>query len=106
MTVPNTSDPTAGSSAPPDAVLRRLAASLAHNVNNALTGVIGYLELALRDAEPGTLAHERLESSLKCAFQVADTVRRIVTFALRPPADVSLAPLSLRELAEHAARRV
>ncbi len=26
--------------------MRRLTASLAHNVNNALTGVIGYLEMA------------------------------------------------------------
>src|SRR5262245_1960588 len=101
MTVPNLPEPAAGISANPDPVLRRLAASLAHNVNNALTGVIGYLELALRDAEPGTALQERLQGSLKCAFQVAVTVRRIVTFALRPPADVVLVPLSLRELAEH-----
>jgi signal transduction histidine kinase len=106
MTVPNSPDPAAGNVANPDPVLRRLAASLAHNVNNALTGVIGYLELALRDSEPNTVVHERLQASLKCAFQVAETVRRIVTFALRPPAGVALMPLSLREVAEHAARQV
>jgi signal transduction histidine kinase len=85
-----------------DPALRRLAAGLAHNVNNALTGVIGYLELALGEVPADSEQAAHLRNSLSCAFRAADTVRRIVTFAVRPPAADALAVLSLRE----AARRV
>jgi signal transduction histidine kinase len=70
----------------PAAVLRRVAAGLAHNVNNSLTGVIAYLELALREADPGTPLHERLTDGLHCALRLAERVRRIVRFARRPGA--------------------
>jgi two-component system, cell cycle sensor histidine kinase and response regulator CckA len=85
-----------------DPTLRRLAAGLAHNVNNALTGVIGYLELALGEAPPDGELASHLRNSLSCAFRAAETVRRIVTYAVRPPPADALAVLSLRE----AARRV
>ena len=88
----------------PDA-LRRLGGSLAHHVNNALTGVVGYLELALRQAPPAGPVTDHLLAALRCAHQAADTVKRIVNFASRAPAPEALAPLSLRELAEQAAER-
>src|SRR5439155_5405025 len=67
-----------------EALLRRVAAKLAHNVNNALAGVISYLELALREAEPGTTLHRRLTEGLQCAWRAAERVRRMVAFARRP----------------------
>ena len=86
--------------------LHRLTAGLAHNVNNALTGVIGYLELAMGLPEPAADVDGYLHSSLDCAYQAADAVRRIVRCTgllstAEPPT-----PQSLRNLAEQAAGRV
>jgi signal transduction histidine kinase len=88
----------------PDA-LRRLGGCLAHHVNNALTGVVGYLELALRAAPPAGPVADHLLRALDCAHQAADTVKRVVHFASHPAAAEALAPLSLREAAEQAAER-
>jgi signal transduction histidine kinase len=84
--------------------LPRVAASLAHNVNNSLTAVIGCLELALRDAPAGTPLHGRLNDGLGCALRLAERVRRLVAFAMQPGAGEA-APTSLREAAEAGARR-
>jgi len=86
--------------------LRRLAAALAHTINNALTGVIGNLELARRLTPSGSAAAGHLEASLTCARQAAEAVTRIVAFARRAPGAGELAPLSLRELAEQVAGRL
>jgi hypothetical protein len=88
----------------PQVLLGRLTASLAHNVNNALTGVIGYLELALQpEGRADTDACVR--SGLECALQAADAVWRIVGCARRIEAAESPAPQSLRRLAEEAVER-
>jgi signal transduction histidine kinase len=81
-------------------LLRPLAASLAHHVNNALTGVIGHLELAVNRASAGSEVAEHLHTSLACAFRAAEAVQRIVAFACRRAESPALAPLSLRDLAE------
>ena len=81
-------------------VLRSFSAALAHNVNNALTGVIGYLELALRQAPPDRELVDHLENSLICAFRAANSVQQIVDFSLKPPTAEPLVVLSLRELAQ------
>jgi signal transduction histidine kinase len=94
-----------GADAGPDPVLRRLAASLAHNVNNALTGVIGYLELALSQAPPDGELSAHLNNSLNCAFRAAAAVRQIVTYASRPSSPETLAVLSLREIAQRVLER-
>lgn len=95
-----------GASAGERGMLRRLAATLAHNVNNALTGVIGYLELALGEAPAAGKLRMHLESSLACAHRAAEAVRRIVAFAGRASLPEALIPLSLREAAVGASRRV
>src|SRR5437016_2490323 len=91
--------------APPDVLVRGLTSSLAHNVNNALTGVIGYLELALH--QPGVAADRDacVRSGLECAYQAADAVRGVVRCARSITAAESPAPQSLRRLAEAAAQR-
>lgn len=94
--------------APPKAEtqLRRLTASLAHNVNNALTGVIGYLEMARSRMETGTETDVCLRSGLECAYQAADAVRRIVACAGHISAAEARAPRSLLRLVEEAADRL
>ncbi len=88
------------------ALLRRLGASLAHNVNNALTGVIGYLDLSLRSVTAGTEQEQHLRASLACAHRAADAVRRIVTFLCRTRQPEALGPVSLRAVADEAAGAV
>ena len=92
-------------STPAPDTLRRLGGSLAHHVNNALTGVVGYLELALRQAPPAGLVTDHLLDALRCAHQAADTVKRIVGFACHAPVGEATGPVSLRDLAEQAAER-
>jgi signal transduction histidine kinase len=79
-------------------LFRRLGGALAHQVNNALTGVIGYLELALSRAMPGSEVEKYLLSSFRFAWQGAATVRRILTFTHPPPRNSALTPTSLRQL--------
>ncbi len=89
-----------------EVVLQRLAKCLAHQVNNALTGVIGYLELSLRDsaAKGNHLSH--LNAGLLCARQAAEAVKRLVAFASPEVPTSTLAPVSLLKLAEEAAVQV
>jgi signal transduction histidine kinase len=87
-------------------LLRRLAACLAHHVNNALTGVIGHLELALLGVPLPSSVQVHLQASLSCAFQAAAAVRRIVTFAQRTPPPPASGSLSLAALAEHSAEQL
>jgi two-component system, NtrC family, sensor kinase len=91
--------------APAPDTLRRLGGSLAHHVNNALTGVVGHLELALRQAPPDGLVTDHLLDALRCARQAADAVKRVVGFACPAPGREGLGPVSLRELAEQVAAR-
>jgi signal transduction histidine kinase len=86
-----------------EVVLGRLAACLAHHVNNSLTGVIGYLELSLRDVGSKGNHHGHLQEGLSCAYQAAEIVKRLVAFASEKKAAARLAPVSLRQLAEQLA---
>jgi signal transduction histidine kinase len=95
--------------APPDTgspLLHRLAASLAHNVNNALTGAIGYLELSLRNVAAGSEQEHYLRASLACAYRAAEAVRLIVTYLCRVRPPEALAPVSLRAVADQAAEEM
>jgi two-component system, sporulation sensor kinase D len=98
-----------GSAAGPsrdDQLLRRLAASLAHHVNNALTGVIGFLELGLPRCPAQTELESHLRAGLACAYQAADAVKRIVAFAFRSTEFEPPGPLSLREVAGRVAENL
>jgi signal transduction histidine kinase len=91
-------------SAPDEPGLRRLAANLAHNLNNTLTGAIGYLELALRELPAHSSAREYLSHSMLCSLRVAEMVRRIVAFAFHPTGKGEWSLVSLRQVAEHLGR--
>ncbi len=95
-----------GAGGPSLAPAPRLAACLAHNVNNAMMGVIGHLELALRDAPAGTALRERIEDGVRCALLLAQRVRRLVAFAADPASAGTTALVSLSRAAAGAAERV
>jgi signal transduction histidine kinase len=84
----------------------RLAASLAHNVNNALTGIIGHLELALHETPPESPLGRHLDDSLRGACRIADIIRRIVGYAYRSSLSPSRELLSLWWAASAAADRI
>ncbi len=74
-------DPVSEVAGPDEDLPRRVAAGVAHNVNNALAGVISYLELALRETEPGGAGHRCVGEALACAWRAAERVRRMAAFA-------------------------
>ncbi len=59
----------------------RLAGSIAHDYNNMLTVMLGHLDLALSQAEPGTSLHADLQEVLKAAQRSADLTHQLLAFA-------------------------
>jgi signal transduction histidine kinase len=61
--------------------LGELAAGMAHDFNNSLCAVLGFLELTLLDSELPAGCRRYLESSRTCALDAAQTVHRVQDFA-------------------------
>jgi signal transduction histidine kinase len=61
--------------------LGELASGMAHDFNNSLCGVQGFLELAMMDKTLSPAGRKFLESARTCAQDAAQTVRRIQDFA-------------------------
>ena len=82
--------------------LGEMASGMAHDFNNALCGVLGFLELTL--LEPGLPPSCRgyLESSKTCALDAAQTVRRVQEFARRQRVEGEMRPLELDDLVRQA----
>ncbi len=58
-----------------------LAGGIAHDFNNILAAIMGYLEIARMDLEPGHPVQNRLEQVLNAANRAKDLVKRILTFS-------------------------
>src|SRR5262249_462047 len=56
--------------------LGELAGGMAHDFNNALCGVLGFLELVLLDRDLVPSSRKNLEAARTCALDAAQTVRR------------------------------
>jgi len=63
--------------------LGEMASGMAHDFNNALCGVLGFLDLALLDLSVPASCRGYLEASRTCAQDAAHTVRRVQEFARR-----------------------
>ncbi len=61
--------------------LGELASGVAHEFNNSLCGVLGFLELALLNQSLDSDCRGFLESARTCAMDAAQTVRRVQDFA-------------------------
>ncbi|MBN1625589.1 MAG: PAS domain S-box protein [Deltaproteobacteria bacterium] len=58
-----------------------LAGGIAHDFNNILTALIGFTELALKDAVKGTIMERNLRGVLKAGDRAKELVKQILTFS-------------------------
>ncbi len=58
-----------------------LAGGIAHDFNNVLAAIMGYVELAMFDAPPGSKVQGELEQVLKATHRASELVRQILTFS-------------------------
>lgn len=61
----------------------RLAGGVAHDFNNILSAILGFAELGLEEAAPGTQLREGQERIKEAALRARDLVRQILTFGQR-----------------------
>jgi signal transduction histidine kinase len=78
--------------------LGELVRGFAHEINNPLFGMLGLVELLLREIEPGTKAHERLSLIAKSGLEIKRITRSLLGFAGADPELTEV--VSLREVAE------
>jgi signal transduction histidine kinase/CheY-like chemotaxis protein len=79
--------------------LGELAGGMAHDFNNSLCGVLGFLELALNDQPEDSTARGYLEAARTCSLDAAETVRRVQNFARWQRDELATQALDLNELA-------
>jgi signal transduction histidine kinase len=58
-----------------------LAGGIAHDFNNILYGTIGYTELCLDDATPGTQLYDNLKEALAGQLRAKELIKQILTFS-------------------------
>src|SRR5215213_3145301 len=63
------------------AAVGEMAAGIAHELNNPLTSVTGFAELALDDIPVASETHKDIEMVLREALRARDVVRRLLDFA-------------------------
>ncbi len=61
--------------------LGRVTAGIAHNFNNILMSVMGYLEMVLDDLSLASFARNNLEKALKSAKRAADLTRQVLAYS-------------------------
>lgn len=71
-----------------------LTAGAAHEINNPLFAILGLVEFLLRDAEPGTKAHERLLLVQETGSEIKEIVRALLDFARDDRAEPIVLPLA------------
>jgi PAS domain S-box-containing protein len=81
-----------------------LAGGIAHDFNNILASIIGYTELGLDDAPPGTLLEDNLREVLTAGKRARDLVRQILAFARQ--SDEQVKPIQVRAIATEALRLI
>jgi two-component system NtrC family sensor kinase len=63
------------------AALGGLTAGVAHELNNPLFAILALTEFLLKEAEPGSKAHERLELIQQTGLEIKEVVRAILEFS-------------------------
>ena len=63
------------------AALGELAAGVAHEINNPLFAILGLTEFLLKESEPASKAHSRLELIQQTGLEIKEIVRALLDFA-------------------------
>jgi two-component system, cell cycle sensor histidine kinase and response regulator CckA len=84
--------------------LGRLAGGIAHDINNSLAAVSGWVRLTMEDLEKGHPGHESLEQALKATRYADGLIRQLLAFGRKTPP--KLQPLHLKILLEDTRRLV
>lgn len=53
-------------------------AGLVHQINNPLFAILGHVEFALRDAEPGSVTEERMRIIQRTSLEIKDILRGLL----------------------------
>ncbi|MDY6951804.1 MAG: response regulator [Thermodesulfobacteriota bacterium] len=77
-----------------------LAGGIAHDFNNILAALIGYTEMALEDAEEGSLLQQNLGEVLIAGNRAKGLVKQILAFSRQT--DQESKPVQIRPIAEEA----
>jgi signal transduction histidine kinase len=80
------------------ATVGSLTSSVVHELNNPLFAILALVEFLLRDAEPGTKPHQRLELIQSTGLGMKESTRALLDFAREPSG--SLEPVALDETVE------
>src|SRR5262249_12465586 len=86
--------------------LGELAGGMAHEFNNALCGVLGFLEIALTNKDLLPQVRDHLEAARGCALDAAQTVSRVQDFARWRREERAHEPLDLNDLVRQCVERV
>jgi len=60
-------------------------AGLVHRLNNPLFAILGHVEFALRDAEPGSATEERMRIIQRTGLEIKDILRGLLESARAAP---------------------
>jgi two-component system, NtrC family, sensor kinase len=63
------------------AAIGELAAGVAHEINNPLFAILGLTEFLLKESEPESKAHQRLELIQQTGLEIKEIVRALLDFA-------------------------
>ncbi len=77
-----------------------LAGGIAHDFNNILGAVLGYTEMSLEDADPGSLIHSNLQEVLTAGTRAKDLVKQILAFSRQ--AEQELRPIQVKLIVNEA----
>jgi two-component system, NtrC family, sensor kinase len=75
------------------AAIGELASGVAHEINNPLFAILGLTEFLLKEAEPGTQAHKRLQLIQESGLEIKEIVRALLDFAREQADERFVVPL-------------
>lgn len=75
------------------AAIGELAAGVAHEINNPLFAILGLTEFLVKEAEPGSRSHQRLELIQQTGLEIKEIVRALLDFARENAEERHVVPL-------------
>ncbi|MCP4688106.1 MAG: response regulator [Desulfobacterales bacterium] len=80
--------------------LGTLAGGIAHDFDNILFSMIGYTELSIKEAEPGTRLRKNLDQILKAGMRAKDLIGQILTFSRQKEQELN--PIHMKQIVKEA----